>query len=110
MKEFLLQMMLAMMPAMKIMTLAGFALAALALITALLVKISGKKIPVWASTLAIILGAFFLIAHPMGLFLGMNPSINFGDADNFEFILYPFWQIGLIIFIPALVAKFLARR
>jgi hypothetical protein len=110
MKEFLLQMMLAMMPAMKTMTLIGLALALLAIITALLIKFTGKVIPLWASRIAMILGVFFLIAHPMGLFLGMNPSINFGNADEFEFILYPFWQIGLIIFVPAFIAWLVARR
>jgi hypothetical protein len=28
---------------------------------------------------------------------GLTPSYNFGDAAKFQFILVPFWQIGLVI-------------
>ena len=31
----------------------------------------------------------------MGLWLGAQPSINFGNPKKFEFILVPFWQLGL---------------
>ena len=110
MKEFLLQMMLAMMPAMKTTTLIGIGLTILAILTLLTVKISGKALPSWSSKIALLIGIFFLIAHPMGLFLGMNPSINFGDAENFEFILYPFWQIGLVIFVPAFIVSLIVKK
>jgi hypothetical protein len=30
-------------------------------------------------------------------YMGLNPSYNLGDPTKFEFILVPFWQIGLFI-------------
>ena len=30
-------------------------------------------------------------------YMGLNPSYNLGDPDKFEFILVPFWQVGLVV-------------
>jgi hypothetical protein len=29
--------------------------------------------------------------------MGLNPSYNLGDPAKFEFILVPFWQVGLVV-------------
>ena len=101
MKEFLLNMMLAMMPAMYTIMYIGAGCAVLAVILYLLAKKTGYKAPLWAARIALAVGLFFLLAHPMGLFLGFPPSLNFADAAKYEFNLKPFWLIGVVILIPA---------
>ena len=40
----------------------------------------------------VMIGAYFVITYR-----GLGASFNFGDPAKFEFILVPFWQIGLVI-------------
>ena len=40
-------------------------------------------------------GVMLILANVVMRFLGFSTSVNFGDAANFEFILVPFWLIGL---------------
>jgi len=103
MKQFLLNMMTMMMPAMVPMVYIGGALVVLSIILYALAGRTGYKLPLWLSRAAMAFGIFFLIAQVMGLILGANPSINFGDPREFEFILVAFWQIGLAILIPGWV-------
>jgi hypothetical protein len=42
--------------------------------------------------------------------LGAQPAINFGDSTKFEFILYPFWQIGLALLVPGLLILMVGGR
>ncbi len=102
MKDLMLTMMLAMMPAMPTMMYIGAACAVIAIVFYILAKLkmTGYKIPLWAARGAIGFGLFFLICHPTGLFLGLAPAVNFGDAAKFEFNLQPFWLIGLVMLIP----------
>ena len=95
MKPFLIDVMTKMMPFMKpLVWLAGLSfLASLALVV-----IGGHQWRTWArwtSAVTLVIGIFFLAAQGMGLLLGASPSINFGDASKFEFILVAFWKLGL---------------
>lgn len=100
MKDLMLNMMLAMMPAMPTMMYIGAASAVLAVILYILARKVGYKPALWAARAAMAFGLFFLICHPTGLFLGLAPSINFGDSSKFEFNFQPFWLIGLVMLIP----------
>ena len=42
--------------------------------------------------------------------LGFSASYNLGDPAKFEFVLVPFWQIGLAIAAVGGVCLFIARR
>ena len=103
MKSSLIGMMTAMMPFMK--PLVWLALAAFLIgVVAALVRADGaralSRVALWV--LAII-GVFFVLAQLMGMWLGAQPSINFGDPKKFEFILVPFWQLGLVMLAGAVV-------
>ena len=103
MKQFMLNMMTMMMPAMVPMVWIGGIMTVLALVLYVLASRTGYKLPLWLSRGAMAFGIFFLVAQLMGFMLGANPSINFGDPRQFEFILVSFWQIGLVLLIPGWV-------
>ena len=48
----------------------------------------------WLSGTAgiVLIGAYFVISRK-----GLAASYNFGDPVKFQFILVPFWQIGIVI-------------
>lgn len=106
MKQFLLDLMSAMMPAMMPLVWAGGALAAASIA---LLALKQARFARWAAGLTLGLGAFFLASQGLGTFLGAQPSINFGDARQMEFILVPFWQIGLALALPGAAVWALAR-
>ncbi len=94
-KSTLIDIMTLMMPAMK--PLVWLALAAF--VAAIVLVIAGGEMRErWAPKAAgitLAIGIFFLAAQGMGALLGAAPSINFGDPRKFEFILVPFWQLGI---------------
>ncbi len=106
----LIDIMTAMMPFMK--PLAWLALAAFVagLVMTLLRGEGSRKIGRIAGRLVLGIGIFFLAAQLMGMMLGANPSINFGDARKFQFILVPFWQLGLACLAAAVVLRLLPGR
>ena len=115
MKQMLMDMMIAMMPAMKPMVWIGAAALGLGLVALVLRFTMGrhgwlKTTLKWSSVLLLILGAFFVIAQFMGQWLGMNPQINFGDPTKFEFKLMKFWQIGAIGLVAGLIYKTVAKK
>ncbi len=63
-------------------------------------KWNSFKPSLWAARGAMAFGLFFIVCYPTGLFLGMKPLINFGDSQNFEFIIWKFWSVGLVMLIP----------
>jgi len=101
MKQFLLNTMTAMMPAMMPMVWIGGILTVLAIVLYILASKTGYKPALWAARAAMAFGFFFIAAQVMGYFLGAGPSINFGDPRKFEFILVGFWIIGLAMLIPS---------
>lgn len=108
MKQALFEMMVAMMPAMKPMVWIGASMMFIGFV-ALVLRITLGKTSLlkttlkWTGGILLGLGGFFVIAQFMGMWLGVAPSINFGDSAKFEFILYPFWQIGLAGFAAGIV-------
>ena len=107
MKQTLLDLMSAMMPFMMPLVWAGGIAAAASL--GLLVA-RRTRAARWGAGITLALGAFFLACQGMGALLGAQPSINFGDPSQFEFILVPFWQIGLGLLIPGAALWRLARQ
>ena len=109
MKGMLMDMMSAMMPLMK--PLVWLALLAF-IVGVVLVLLGGQgwhKLSRVALWVVAGVGIFFLLAQGMGLWLGAQPSINFGDARKFEFILVPFWQLGLAALAGTVVLRLLQR-
>jgi hypothetical protein len=51
----------------------------------------------WAGFLLCGTGGAIVVASAVMSYVGMNPSYNLGDPTKFEFVLVPFWQIGLVI-------------
>jgi hypothetical protein len=52
----------------------------------------------------VMIGAYFVITYR-----GLGASFNFGDPAKFEFILVPFWQIGLAIVAVGVLLLLLLR-
>ena len=108
MKSTLIEMMTAMMPYMRPLVWVVVAAFVLALIGAFAFP---KNALTRLARAVVLAGAvFFLGAQAMGAWLGANPSINFGDASRFEFILVPFWQVGLAALIGWGLLRGLAGR
>lgn len=68
-----------------------------------------RKILQWLGWLfcavgATLIGIYFAMSH-----MGLAASFNFGDPAKFQFILVPFWQIGLVIVVVG-GASLLASR
>jgi len=96
MRVTLMQMMTALMPFMKPLTwLAGLILLA-GLALALVGGGGWRRGASLAAWSALGIGLFFIAAQGLGALLGASPSINFGDARKMQFLLVPFWQIGLV--------------
>jgi hypothetical protein len=51
----------------------------------------------WAGFLLCGVGLAAIAASAVMSYMGMNPSYNIGDSTKFEFVLVPFWLIGLIV-------------
>lgn len=47
--------------------------------------------------LCCVTGAALIVANVALASLGFDATYNFGDPSQFEFILIPFWQLGLAI-------------
>lgn len=63
----------------------------------------------WLGWLICAVGAALIGAYFAMRYTGLSPSFNLGDPAKFQFILVPFWQIGLVI-VAAGVAILLASR
>ena len=105
MKQSLMDLMAALMPAMVPLVWAGGILAAASL---LLVALKKARLARWGAGLTLAIAAFFLASQGLGTLLGSQPSINFGDPTRFEFILVPFWEIGLALLLPGALAWLLS--
>jgi hypothetical protein len=56
-----------------------------------------QKTLLWLGWLFCVIGAALIAANLVMSFMGLGASFNFGDPAKFQFILVPFWQIGLAI-------------
>ena len=106
MKQILVELMAAMMPYMKIPVYIGGAL----VLTGLLSAFTWRVALGWIGWALVALGVFYIACQLMGLYLGMTPTINFGDPRKFEFRTVEFWQVGAGFLVPGLLALFVARR
>jgi hypothetical protein len=114
MKQAMLSMMAAMMPYMMPLVwlggglvVAGFALLIISLVVGrrgLLHRGVG-----WAGAVSLLLGAFFLLSQFAGMWLGATPFINLGDSRQYQFVLVPFWQVGLALLVSGTILWRLGR-
>ncbi len=110
MKDTFVNMMVSMMPLMKPFMWFAAAVAVIGIvltITNLAFKTEIRKAVLWSGRLVLIAAIFFLAAQGAGSILNMPPTINFGDAAKFQFILVSFWQIGLVLLIAGLCIRYL---
>ena len=56
-----------------------------------------RKILLWVGGLLVGIGAALIAASVVLSYMGLGASYNFGDPGKFQFVLVPFWQIGLAI-------------
>lgn len=108
MKDTLIDMMVVMMPFMKPfmwVSVLFVALGFLLIIVNMIFKRNTLTGVVWSSRIVFVSALFFILAQIAGYFLNMPPTINFGDASKFEFILVSFWQISLVLFVAGLIIK-----
>lgn len=54
-----------------------------------------QRIFFWFGGLLCILGAGLVMASGVMIYMGLSASYNLGDPTKFQFVLVPFWQIGL---------------
>jgi len=110
MKDAFINMMVNMMPLMKpFMWFAG-AIAVIGIILTLSNLAFNTRIRkgvIWTGWLVLIAAVFFLAAQLAGAVLHMPPTINFGDAAKFQFILVSFWQIGLALLVAGLFIRYI---
>lgn len=55
-------------------------------------------------------GAAIVVASAVLSYVGVDASYNFGDPTKFEFILVPFWQIGLVVAVLGGICLLASRR
>ena len=55
------------------------------------------KALLWIGFLLSAIGVAVILMSVVMSIMGLNPIYNLGDPAKFEFILVPFWQIGLVI-------------
>jgi hypothetical protein len=49
----------------------------------------------WIGGLFCVIGVALIAANLLMNYQGLGASYNFGDPEKFQFILVPFWQIGV---------------
>jgi hypothetical protein len=69
-----------------------------------------QKTLIWLAGLFCSIGVTLIVANLVMSFMGLGASYNFGDPAKFQFILVPFWQIGLVIAAIGGVCLLVSRR
>ena len=69
-----------------------------------------RRALVWAGALLCGVGVTLIVASIVMSYMGYQPSYNFGDPSKFEFVLVPFWQVGLAIGVLGALCLLVARR
>lgn len=104
MKQLMIDMMAAMMPFMKMPVWVGGGLAIVGFILLLMRMLRGSAPGLGLiGWILVAIGAFFIICQLMGMWLGMGPTINFGDPKKFEFKTVEFWIIGIGFLVPGVI-------
>lgn len=111
MKQFMIDAMAMMMPYMKSIAYVGGAAAVLAILLGLVHLATNSRrggLAALLGKLALLIGIFFIACELAGRFLGMEPTLLF-SADPFDRQLYynqwPFWVVGLGVFVTGLIGK-----
>jgi hypothetical protein len=68
------------------------------------------KALLWVGGLLCAIGLAVLATSAVMSYMGLNPSYNLGDPAKVEFILVPFWQIGLVIAAIGAVGVLASRK
>ena len=107
-----MDLMIKMMPLMMPLVYAGGALIGIGVLAtvARFAFGQGRAIAKLAGWAAVVLGIFFLGCQGAGMWLGTEPSVNFGDTSKFEFDLKPFWEIGLVLLVLGLLIALAGGR
>ena len=69
-----------------------------------------RRALLWGGTLLCGAGVTVIAASIAMRYMGYQSSYNFGDPSKFEFVLVPFWQMGLAIGVLGAVCLLLSRR
>jgi len=55
-----------------------------------------RKVWLWLGALMSGVGVAVIVAGAIANYMGLSASFNLGDPTKFQFVLIPFWQIGLV--------------
>jgi hypothetical protein len=69
-----------------------------------------QRMLTWLGALCCAAGAIVIAAGLVLNYFGLDASFNFGDPAKFQFILVPFWQIGLAIAAIGIACVLFGRR
>jgi hypothetical protein len=69
-----------------------------------------RKALAWLGGLFCGIGVVVLIVSILMSYIGYQPSYNLGDPAKFEFVLVPFWQVGLAIGVLGAVCLLVSQR
>jgi len=64
----------------------------------------------WVGALLCGVGMAVIIASAVMGYMGLNASYNLGDPTKFEFVLIPFWEIGLGALVLGMACLLGSRR
>jgi membrane protein implicated in regulation of membrane protease activity len=64
----------------------------------------------WLGVVLLVIGIGLLGASAVMSYMGLSPSFNLGDPTKFQFILVPFWLVGVVAAALGLIAILVARR
>ena len=64
----------------------------------------------WAGSILACIGAVVIVVSAVLGYFGLSTSYNLGNPEKFEFVLVPFWQIGLAIIALGGAVLLIGRR
>lgn len=69
-----------------------------------------RKALFWTGVLLLAAGIAVVGASAVLAYLGLGASFNLGDPAKFQFILVPFWQVGLGLAVLGAICIAMARQ
>ena len=69
-----------------------------------------RKALIWCGGLLLAAGLVVLGGSAVMISVGLNPTYNLGDPGKLQFILVPFWAIGLAVTLVGAVCYWGGRR
>lgn len=110
MQQMLMEMMIAMMPYMKLIVFVGAGLLTIGFLVGVIARMSGMGggFNGICYKLALGIGGFFLACEAMGRLLGVEPTMVFG-SNMMDRVMYsnqwPFWALGLGIIVSSFIVR-----